>query len=414
MLNRLILLFSLSALVAVGFGVQPPRFHYQARLVDGSGQSLTGLHTAYFSLYDGGDENTSSGVLLYSESANVAIDGGVLNHSVGSGVALFGKLQQNSFSSNNDMFLQIGVDTPENIILPRSQIEPVPIAIAKQPTSLFGQFGGSGADGDHVVAGTEQMTKRRVEYRNLTVPGGTELQTNFPNVWIAVQDTCTINGSISADRQSIAGSSANAEGQPAGTTYVHAHFAIPRCVSGAGGHGGDSVGNYDSSASYGGGAQTAGGRDTAHPLVNKTSDSALIVSAGAYPGSGQTTLDNFAPLLDYGGAGGGAGTDSASGFNALGGRGGGCIYIECNNLILTGSVHANADDGVDNNGPVQNGGSGGGGGGGGGGVVLIRARRIITKTGGVAANGGLGGHGFNGGSSGEGGGFGYWDVVEVH
>ena len=89
-------------------------------------------------------------------------------------------------------------------------------------------------------------------------------------------------------------------------------------------------------------------------------------------GSGQTVSSGFAFLLVMRGAGGGLG--ASVGVPAAGGRGGGVIYIECEELEFSGALTANGGDGVSVAGADNN---PGGGGGGGGGMILIRTHAVI-------------------------------------
>src|SRR5439155_20049400 len=139
------------------------------------------------------------------------------------------------------------------------------------------------------------------------------------------------------------------------------------------------------------------------------SPTALLMAGGviAETGSGKTLTDSFPSLLLYKGAGGGGGTDGFGTYNP-GGNGGGVIYIECNELVLTGAISAKGAKGTD----ADFASAAGNGGGGGGGVILGRARKLLTNFGTVSAEGGLGGPSI-GADNGGTGGHGFWDVVEI-
>ncbi|MGI8907874.1 MAG: tail fiber domain-containing protein [Candidatus Sumerlaeaceae bacterium] len=118
-----ILLFASGALAA-----QPLRFNYQAKL-DSSGLPLTGTHTLYFKVYRGGTANgANTGELLYSESAQVTADAGVVNHTVATGTVIFGSITNATFSSALDYYLQVSIDTDDNVVLPRTRLNTVPFA----------------------------------------------------------------------------------------------------------------------------------------------------------------------------------------------------------------------------------------------------------------------------------------------
>src|SRR5205085_10415067 len=106
----------------------PARFNYQARLTDSGGAPLSGLHTLYFSLYAGGDANTSaSGVLQSSEFAVLNIEGGIVNHTVGTGTGA--TVNDTMFRTGGNLFLLVAVDTPANVVLPRTLLQPAPYSI---------------------------------------------------------------------------------------------------------------------------------------------------------------------------------------------------------------------------------------------------------------------------------------------
>lgn len=396
-------------------GTPPVRFNYQAKLTDVGGSALNGLHTLYFTIFHGGDADTAhSGAPVYGESADLTLTNGVVSHTIGTGTPIAGSLDSNSFVYSGDIFLQVAVDSISNVVIPRSRFESVPFAMKAldAPASLFGQFGGSGGDGDHTVAGNEMLGGVfRREFSNLTVDAGTTLTIDQGWGFIGVSGICKINGCISAEGKGENGGSTtppgstgnpgtDASGQATGKTRVLF------CVSGAGGGGGGD----SSSGGAGGGAQAAGGNGgntAANGLAASTFPTAGLILAGGVSstaGSGKSLTSNFQPLLALRGAGGGGGS---GGFSAggTGGRGGGVIYIECNELVFTGTLTA-----AGANGEVLIFAGGGGGGGGGGGVVLVRARKITQNSGTVNVNGGAGGSGdFNGGNGGPG----FWDVVEV-
>lgn len=126
---RVILLGILTLMGAAGFAIQPLQFNYQARLNDSDGSPLEGVHTAYFSLYQGGDAATAnSGNHVYTETAAISFSDGVINHTVGTGAVTTGSLSDAVFAYDGPMFLQVAIDSAPNIILPRHQLQSVPFA----------------------------------------------------------------------------------------------------------------------------------------------------------------------------------------------------------------------------------------------------------------------------------------------
>lgn len=112
------------------WSAQPPRFNYQAKLTDSGGAPIFGVHTIFFSLFQGGDAVTAgSGTLVFKESKSLTLAAGLLNHTVGTGVLLSGAMSNNLFRFSGDMFLEVAVDVDTNVVLPRTRLESVPFAI---------------------------------------------------------------------------------------------------------------------------------------------------------------------------------------------------------------------------------------------------------------------------------------------
>ena len=116
--------------IAHGFADQPVRFNYQARLTDAAGSPLQGAHTLYLGVWDNGTSGVAdSGVLVYSETAAVTLRDGVASHAVGTGTPTSGALTEAVFQTPYDLHLQVAVDTAGNVVLPRTRLEPVPLAV---------------------------------------------------------------------------------------------------------------------------------------------------------------------------------------------------------------------------------------------------------------------------------------------
>ena len=109
----------------------PSRFNYQARLTDSGGVPLSGNQTLFLSLYSGGTAGSAgSGTLVYKESASAAAVDGVVSHPLGSGTPLFGgPFSSLSLKPGGVWYLQVGVGTEGNVVLPRTRLEPAPFAL---------------------------------------------------------------------------------------------------------------------------------------------------------------------------------------------------------------------------------------------------------------------------------------------
>jgi hypothetical protein len=412
--SRVALLFLMLAILpALLCAARPAHFHYHAILTDSGGVPLTGSHTIFVSLFQGGDASiANSGANVYSESVSANLTDGLFNHSVGSGAPTSGTLTSDLFTSNEYMYLQVAVDVPGNITLPRQRLESVPFAIAAtSPASMFGQFGGSGIDGTTTVIGLQSLTKSHYEFNDFTIPAGTTVTASNAHTFIAVKGTCTIHGGFSAvgkgakggpRRTAIDSVQAGDPGNDATDTRRSTQY-LSMCVSGSGGGGEIPDGGNGGGAGGNGGVTGVGGAAT--PAFQQA------IATMAQSGSGQTLTDNFQALLKYPGAGGGSGGAESFGagdivISGAGGAGGGVVYIECEELLFTGIINSTGGKGEY---PGINSGSGGGGG---GGVVLVRARKIVSKNGTVNVLGGAGG-GDSFGTYGAAGAAGFWDIVEL-
>ena len=204
-----------SCFLCIGWGALavPPAasFTYKARLTDSADKPVSGAHTVFFDVYRGGNSGTrDSGELVYSESASVNLEQGEITHTIGTGTPRGGSFDSAALRFMGDIFAQVAVDTPDNVILPRTLLDsttPAPASakaadtrvVVTSPASLFGVFGGSGVEGDRVVAGTENLGAVRREYMNLTVPAGATLVADQGWAYIAVKGKCTIAGTVTAD-----------------------------------------------------------------------------------------------------------------------------------------------------------------------------------------------------------------------
>jgi hypothetical protein len=297
--------------------------------------------------------------------------------------------------------------------------------------SLFGDFGGDGSDGALLVETGETfvLTDRRLELSSLTIESGGTLdtRTDFNFTYIAVSGLCDIRGTIDArglfahatgnTTVGDGSESYNGVGNAGAGSAAEVGDAVPFCMAGGGGGGGGAVasgiagGQGGGSGGYGGSAVVSapGGAGADASL----SFASMALVAGLANGSGETTTDNFAALLNCMGGGGGTGGLGDTGTKGAGGGGGGVLYLECGSLNFPLGATLTAKGG--NAGGSASGDDAGGGGGGGGGVILVRTRQIVTAgaAGTVNVDGGAGGAGSGTGSSGGAGGAGYWDIVKL-
>lgn len=109
----------------------PLQFNFQAKLTGPSGAALSSTHTLTIGLYQGGSANlTGSGTKVFEESASVLVQSGIVNYVVGSGSNSFGgPLSESMFNTVSALYLQMAVDSPANVVLPRTAIQSVPYAI---------------------------------------------------------------------------------------------------------------------------------------------------------------------------------------------------------------------------------------------------------------------------------------------
>jgi N-acetylneuraminic acid mutarotase len=130
---------------------QPVRFNYQGRLSDSGGAPLSGSHTIHFKLFSGGSAAAAdSGSLVYYETAVVTAANGGVTHAVGSGTPVSGTLDEAALAGSSDFYLQIGVDSAANTVLPRTRLESVPFAVH----ALSAESAANGLPAGFVTLGT--------------------------------------------------------------------------------------------------------------------------------------------------------------------------------------------------------------------------------------------------------------------
>ena len=113
------------------WAAQPAEFNFQAKLTDSNGAPLQGSHTLFFKLSRGSDELTADGgTLLFSEDTSANITNGIVNHAVGTGANKSpSELSASMLRTDSPVFLQVSVDTTNNVVLPRTRLESVPFSI---------------------------------------------------------------------------------------------------------------------------------------------------------------------------------------------------------------------------------------------------------------------------------------------
>jgi hypothetical protein len=315
------------------------------------------------------------------------------------------------------------------------------------PPSLFKHFSGDGSDGDIVVSVNTDFSDLTgstndfiLQAANFTVQAGCTVTVDTGWAFIGVRGTCAVHGTISADGQGEAGGKpipdANGNGRPgkrgdgigdtdrdlggaaSGVDYSGeampaepgqiAQMPVSFCLAGAGG--GGAAASNGHVGGYGGGGAGGGGKGGLQPQdQGKGQDGQgarpaklMALTGGLGNNSGDSHGAPLLTALQFRGGGGGSGAAESGGSTGYGGRGGGIIYVECDDLQFGGSLSANGANGQSNP----------GGGGGGGGVIVVRTKLKTLSTGTITVSGGAGGN--SGQTYGGGGGAdGFRDIVDL-
>lgn len=114
-------------LSSIAFGADvTPSINYQARLTTAGGQPLSGLHTLGISIYAGGSPGgAGTGTLQYTETVQLNLVDGIVNYQIGS---TSGSLESVDFIIGVAYYVEVSVDSPSNVILPRTLMSSVPFA----------------------------------------------------------------------------------------------------------------------------------------------------------------------------------------------------------------------------------------------------------------------------------------------
>jgi hypothetical protein len=209
---------------------------------------------------------------------------------------------------------------------------------------------GDGSDGDVTISADTSLT-RDMFYHNLTVNTGINLFNQGFRIF--VQNTLTLNGTISADGKAGTGTASGTGGK---ANNVIAGFAGTTPLCGGGGGGANGSGGSATTFSWGGSSSynTALGSGTANPGTrppDETSSSGantvprsavdivdmLVYKNGALTGGSGVT---FQPV-----AGGGGGPSYTGGFTAAGGAGGGVLVVAARITKGNGTLSAQGGNG---------------------------------------------------------------------
>lgn len=303
-------------------------------------------------------------------------------------------------------------------------------------TSIFGTFGGNESQGAVSLSGATNVSSvddsNRVGFIQASSfnDNGNTLTVDTGLLFMGVSGTCTISGTIDADAQGGTGgehgTSSGSEGYAGargdgiefgdtdpGSTSIRrggtpggyigdtttaeeqtlSQFMIDTSLGGAGGGGGYQGGASQIKGGAGGGAGANGGYSASASTADATATSAnkiLILTGGA----GDNSTIGYSGLLPIvansfgaGGGGGSGGGGAGQQTGGLGGTGGGVIYIECDELVFSGTLTADGEAGG------TGGGESGSGGGGGGGCIIVRCNTLTTNSGTVTVTAGAGGVG---------------------
>ena len=313
-------------------------------------------------------------------------------------------------------------------------------------TSIFSAFGGDESQGAISLSGATNVSDiddaNRVGFIQATSfdDAGNTLTVDTGYLIMGVSGTCTISGTIDADAQGGKagehGTSSGSHGytgmpfmeergagmsttiQLAGSPTWYQIDGVegyrgqdrnPMSVGGAGGGGGcqsgipDSGGCAGGAGGFGGDGQSGNGGDgEATPALK------LLLLTGGDGDNAVLCNSSMLPILLQSGGGGGGGGAGGGGAGPQaggeGGTGGGVIYIECDNLVFSGTITADGTNGEGTGGETGSGGAGGGG------CVIVRANTITTNSGTITVTGGTGGAT---GRTGGNGAAGFKNVVEL-
>ncbi|MDO8805939.1 MAG: hypothetical protein Q7R35_16095, partial [Elusimicrobiota bacterium] len=114
-------IFSVLLLLPALAGAAPALLNYQGRLVDATGNPLSGTYSLTFRIYDAAPAGT--GTLIWNETQSLDLDNGIFNASLGASTPLAPSV----FSSDTRYLeVQVGADSP---MIPRTRLLSVPYAI---------------------------------------------------------------------------------------------------------------------------------------------------------------------------------------------------------------------------------------------------------------------------------------------
>ena len=332
-----------------------------------------------------------------------------------------------------DSWLLLNVDTEWRILSHPSALSIIEAALAQalqdkvnlRNSSIFTVFGGSGSDGDYAITSNTSLSGDPIifkEYDNLSITSGAELtvDSGVYCLVIGVKGTLTMDNGASIDLDGKGGAAvdggatggAGSDGNSGGFGYTTAYARlIPSEVNMGGGGGG---GASNSNAAVGGDGGTAGtvGGAGGTGVSGNGSNSVDLSTIGSLANQRKTFSTNaylrhFMYKVGMFSTGGGGGEGACNGgFDAAeGGNGGGFIYIEANDISITGTPTLTVNGLVGGNADSNSSKREGAGGGGGGGAVIVLYKTIsgaatlqaVGASGGSSNTyGGAGGDGGNG------------------
>ncbi|BDQ20082.1 phage tail protein [Rhodococcus qingshengii] len=305
---------------------------------------------------------------------------------------------------------------------------------------------GDGSDGAlNVASGTQNLPLNQIhQFTNVTIAAGATLGTASTTgsvLFIAVQDTFTLNGTINVSGKVNPGS-ADWSFTVDGVTYSSPGVAVGSYYSdhgpanfgfGSGGAGGGfsggPLGGSGGSGGYGisggagvgqsrnsngtfsmngnAGSNSGGGSGSSAIRINKDSTRFLTVTSNSGRGGisyGESGADGSGSVIDQGGTGGVSGywgSNGGGGAGGIAGRAGVHIVIRARKVVLNGTIITSGSAGgnggnggrlIQQSGAIDYWGSPGlGGGGGSGGNISIFYADTLTNTAAKFVNGGSGG-----------------------
>ena len=211
---------------------------------------------------------------------------------------------------------------------------------------------------------SEAQIIKILQYTDVTVESGTWSVPNWAGntggiLVFAASGTTTITGTVSATADGYDGAVGVSSGNGYAGEGTSGATTIKTAANGNGGGGGDWIsGSWEGPGGGGAGHASSGEAGHLDPSVNGT-----VGAGGGTSGATELTTMTF-------GGGGGSGSAGASGHEGVGGGGGdggGIVFVFSEDIVITGGISANGENGGNYSAAFA-----GGGGGGSGGSCLIQ------------------------------------------